>query len=209
MCACTVVDQENGTIVFSTHGVKKDENVSAFDEKFDPDQFVESVWESKAVPVFDEKARDTLQVKAGVDADFDTAVQQYAVISNDKSGWVFVVKGSGTLREINRDSRNGIALVDLDSGNSRWTLQIQIGPVYKGMVLRDALPFISFSDYQNQIVFSGISSAFNRKIDRDVVAPSGIDNAVGKTLHFTGAFQLRDRENDWIVTPVKLSFDEE
>jgi predicted lipoprotein len=209
LSACTVVNQENGTIVFTTHGVKLEENVSTFDEEFDPDKFVESVWKSRAVPIFEEKAIDLFLVKSAVDADFDAACAQYGAISNDKSGWVFVVKGTGKLLEVNRTSRNGIALVEAGTGDSAWTLQIQIGPVYKGMVLRDTLPFISFSDYPNQIVFSGISSAFNRKIDKDVVIPSGIDDTwTGKDIHFTGAFSLRDGENEWVITPVMLSPDE-
>jgi predicted lipoprotein len=208
--ACTVVNQNDGTIIFTTHAAKNGENVSAFDEEFDPDQFVESIWESKAVPVFEEKAVDLHIIKSAVDADFNVACDQYGVISNDKSGYVFVIKGTGRLLEVNRTSRNGILLVEVNSGANSWTLQIQIGPVYKGMVLRDTLPFISFSDYQNQIIFSGISSAFNRKIDRDVVIPSAIDDAwIGKNIQFIGAFSLRNGENDWVITPVMLSLGEE
>jgi predicted lipoprotein len=208
--ACTVVKQKDGTIIFTTHAAKNEENVSAFDEKFDPDQFVESIWESRAVPLFEEKAINLHIIKSAVDEDFNVARDQYGVISNDKSGWVFVIKGMGKLVEVNRTSRNGILLVEVNSEANPWTLQIQIGPVYKGMVLRDALPFISFNDYQNQIIFSGISSAFNRKIDRDVVIPSAIDDTWnGKNIQFIGALSLRNGENDWVVTPVMLLLDEE
>jgi predicted lipoprotein len=208
--ACTVVSQIDGTIIFTTHAVKNEENTSVFDEEFDPDQFVESVWESRAVPIFEEKAVDLRVIKSAVDTNFDIACDQYGVVSNDKSGWVFIIKGTGKLTEVNRTSRNGTLLVEVDSGANTWTLQIQIGPVYKGMVLRDALPFISFNDYQNQIIFSGISSAFNRKIDQDVVIPSAIDDTwLGKNIQFTGALSLRNGESDWVVTPVMLSLGEE
>ncbi|MDR1352595.1 MAG: DUF2291 domain-containing protein [Treponema sp.] len=208
--ACTVVNQNDGTIIFTTHAARNTENVSAFDEEFDPDQFVESVWESRAIPVFEERSVDLHAARSAINANFGLACDQYGLISNDKSGWIFIVSGEGKLLEVNRASRNGTALVEIDSGDTAWTLQIQIGPVYKGMVLRDALPFISFNDYRNQIVFSGISSAFNRKIDRDVVIPSAIDDTwIGKNIQFTGALSLRDRESDWVVTPVILSLDKE
>jgi predicted lipoprotein len=208
--ACTVVNQNDGTIIFTTHAVNNKENVSAFDEEFDPDEFVESVWESRAVPVFKEKAVDLHIIKSAIDEDFNIACDQYGTISNDKSGWIFVIKGTGKLLEVNRVSRNGTLLVEVDAGVNTWTLQIQIGPVYKGMVLRDALPFISFNDYQNQIIFSGISSAFNRKIDRDVIIPSAIDDTwVGKNIQFIGALSLRNGQSDWIITPVMLALAKE
>jgi len=204
---CTIVDYHNGTIIYSTRSVRNEENITTFDEIFDPDQFVESIWATKAVPVFLEKAIDLQLLKSVIEADFTSALKQYGTVNNDKSGWVFVIKGSGRLLEVDRSSRNGIALLEIDSGNNSWTLQIQVGPVYKGMVLRDVLPFIDVNDYKNQIIFASISSAFNRKIDRDVVIPLAVDDETGNILNFIGVFLLQDGTEPWVITPAIMSIE--
>lgn len=204
---CTIVKLEDGTIAYSTHrAVEKTDQSSVFEKQFDPDEFVESIWWTRAIPLFEENANDIIGVQAALAADFDSACRQYGMRSNDKSSWVFTVSGSGTVKEINRDSRNGYAVVWAGPPNDPVVLSIQIGPVYKGVALRDSLQFIQFNDYENQIVFNNISTSLNRKVDRDVVGVSGIDGALGQEIEFTGAFMRRNAdESDIALTAVKLS----
>ncbi|GHV75290.1 lipoprotein [Spirochaetia bacterium] len=206
--ACTVVKLDDGAIIYRTRRTTAENTGqgSVFEKQFDPDEFVEDIWGTKAIPLFEENAVDIIKVKTALAANFDSACQQYGVRSNDKSSWVFTVYGSGTVKEINRESRNGYAVLAAGSPDDPVTLSIQIGPVYKGVALRDSLQFIQFNDYENQIVFNNISNALNRKVDRDIVGVSGIDGALGKEIAFTGAFMQRNaEESDIVLTAVKLS----
>lgn len=198
---CAVVDLNNGDILFGARQVGEEQDTNAFDEQFDPDAYVASVWEEEAMPTFEESAQDLAVVRDALAQDFDAACETYGRLSNDKGSWVFVVKGQGTVDEVNRESRNGVALLSTDSG----PVSLQIGPVYQGASLRDALPFIKFSDFTNQVAFSGISSALNRKVDSDVITASNIDGATGQTVTFTGAFSVKSGGDDIVVTPVALT----
>jgi predicted lipoprotein len=205
LIGCAIVKIEDGSITYSANRAVKDvSQVSVFEKQFDPDEFVEEIWNTRAIPLFEATAVDILKVKAALAADFDSACQQYGVRSNDKSSWVFIVFGSGTVMEINRESRNGFAVINSGTPDDPTDLSIQIGPVYKGVALRDSLQFIQFNDYENQIVFNNISNALNRKVDRDVIGVSGIDDATGKEIKFTGAFMQQNAEESNIVLTVVL-----
>ena len=205
LSGCTVVGLENGEILFGGKQVSESTPTNAFDEEFDPDAFVASIWEEEAMPAFEEQAVEFEVVRAALLEDFEGACEQYGVLSNDKGSWVFVVNGSGVVTQVNRESRNGVAALEIANNGSPFTAGLQIGPVYQGASLRDALTFIKFSDYKNQIVFSGISSALNSKVDTDIVTPACIDEAAGKTVEFTGAFSLKDKDGEIIITPVALT----
>jgi predicted lipoprotein len=198
---------EDGTVAFSTFRTpESSRSDSVFEKEFDPDEFVENIWGARAIPLFEENAVDIVTVKHAIDADFDSACRQYGIRSNDKSSWVFIVSGTGMVKEINRGSRIGYAAIQAGPPNDQIPMSMQIGPVYRGVALRDSLQFIQFNDYKNQIVFNNISSSLNRKVDRDIIGVSGIDEAVGKEIAFTGSFmQPNAEESDIIVTAVKLT----
>lgn len=204
LSACTVVNLDDGTILFGGKESEEEAGASVFDEEFDPDQYVSEIWESQALPVFLDSAAEFSTVYEAISKDFDAACETYGILSNDKGSWVFIVKGTASVSEVNRESRNGIAALLVDE----TAVQLQIGPVYKGASLRDALPFIKFSDFKNQVAFSSISSALNRYVDETIITASGIDDAAGKQISFVGAFSIKAAADDIMITPVEIQVGE-
>ena len=204
---CAVVSLEDGSILYGARQVAEgdagaDDAMTILDAEFDADQYVESIWESQVLPELETSAMDLTEVKQALAQDYQKACEECGVISNDKSSWVFVVSAEGTLKDVNRESRNGIATIEIEGENAPYTIQLQIGPVYKGASLRDALPFIKFSDFKNQVDFSSISSALNRKVDTDIIPAANLEESIGQTIRFTGAFSIKNEEDDMVVTPI-------
>ena len=200
LSGCAIISLDDGRLVYGGKQIEGAEDAPVFGEEFDPDAYVQSIWEEEALPTFEESANDFLTVQEAISQDFEQACEEYGILSNDKGSWVFVVEGSGTVNEVNRDSRSGFAIVEIDSHPTK----LQVGPVYKGASLRDSLPFIQFNDFKNQIAFSEVSSALNRMVDTNIVAQSGIDEGTGKEATFTGAFSIKNAEEEIMIIPVIL-----
>jgi predicted lipoprotein len=94
--------------------------------------------------------------------------------------------------------------VDLDSPDGTAEVLIQIGPVIKDTGIRDALEFISFTDFTNQLEFARLSNSFNKKVNAQVLSSLDRENLMGKHISFHGVFtQLQD--SDLVrITPVVL-----
>jgi predicted lipoprotein len=71
-------------------------------------------------------------------------------------------------------------------------------------MVRDALEFIKFDDFNNQIEFANISREINFYI-RDNIVPSVDDSwKPGMVVDFLGAFTLFDGSEEVMITPVQL-----
>jgi len=76
--------------------------------------------------------------------------------------------------------------------------------VFLGTAIRDAVGFIDFSQFANQIDFADVASALNDRVRADVVKGVKPASLKGRDVTFEGAFQLLDPANI-VVTPVSLS----
>jgi predicted lipoprotein len=79
---------------------------------------------------------------------------------------------------------------------------VQVGPVIRGTAVRDALPFIRFSDFANQIEFALVASALNdHALEqlRHLPAPAAL---VGQRLRVVGA--LSRSASSWEITPITV-----
>jgi len=75
--------------------------------------------------------------------------------------------------------------------------------VLRGTALRDALDFIRFTDFVNQLEFASVSSALNERVMSDVLGPLDIDGLEGREVTFVGAAPLSAASIVEIV-PVRL-----
>lgn len=69
-------------------------------------------------------------------------------------------------------------------------MTVQIGPVIRGTVLRDAIPFLTFTDYRDQIEYAKLANALNQLAHDSLTKPSG--DVIGQTASFEGVFSLKD-----------------
>lgn len=157
-----------------------DEAGQQAERPFDAAAYVESIWQSKVLPAI-ERAPDLATMSPCVNP--------------------CLAKGQGRVAQVDTASRTGIAIVDVGGGQ---TVAIQIGPVIRGTSLRDALPFIQFSQFVNQLQFARVGNALN---DRAAQSLRGIDAAhlKGASITFAGA-AVRTPNQRLEIVPVILSF---
>ncbi|MCX7286596.1 MAG: DUF2291 domain-containing protein, partial [Rhodobacterales bacterium] len=117
--------------------------------------------------------------------------------SGEGAAWNFAVKGEGKVVEANLTSRARKAMVDTD-GDGAADLTLQLGPVIKGTSLRDVAPFYKFGDFRDQIEFAKLARALNDRASGALAVPKG--DLVGKTVSFSGTFDLKAATDPWLVT---------
>jgi predicted lipoprotein len=202
LVACTIVPDEEEK-ADGEKGKKLD--IYFVDDKFKPDEFVDDIWDDKVVPYFREKCLPIGDILPAWGEDQEAAGRAFGYREKaEGSPWNFRVKGSGVIVGVNTASRASTVDVDLDPPDSKADLILQIGPVIKDTGVRDALEFISFTDFTNQLEFARLSNAFNKKVNAAVLSGLDRENLMGKRIAFHGVFtQLQD--SDLVrITPVEL-----
>lgn len=169
---------------------------------FDASGYAQKLWASKAMPYFLQSAKPIAEVLDALNADFDAAGQKYGYRpATEGSPWTFVVSGTGTVAAKNTASRAGT--IDVALEGTATTVTLQIGPVVKGNAVRDALPFVQFKDFTNQIQFADVGKALT------TLAIAEIANAAstitpGQRVTFVGAMSLSSPTEKRLVTPIAL-----
>jgi predicted lipoprotein len=201
--SCTIVPDEEEKAEGGDKGDKL--QIYFVDDKFKPDEYVEAIWDDKVVPYFRSKCLPIGEILPLWSEDQEAAGKKYGYREKaEGSPWNFRAKGTGVIVEVNTASRASTVAVDLDPPDGAAELVIQIGPVIKDTGVRDALEFISFTDFTNQLEFARLSNAFNKKINTAVLSSLDRENLMGRHASFHGVFtQLQD--SDLVrITPVEL-----
>ena len=124
-----------------------------------------ALWSEKALPHFVGAAKPASEVITAINADFDAAASQYGYRPKAEGApWTFIIRGTAKVTAKNDASRAGTLTVALDDQPS-VSLTLQIGPVVRGNAVRDSLPFISFSDFENQLDFAEVGKSLNSQGD--------------------------------------------
>ena len=160
---------------------------------FNPEQYVASIWDSRVLPAADRTVVDLQMLTQGtVGAARPGGPPVRAVF----------VKGTARIAEIDRKSRVGLARLQPLRATDK-PAAIQIGPVLRGTALRDALDFIQFTDFVNQLEFAGVANALNERVLSGVVGSLNLDALTGREVTFVGAIPLPVPSTLEIV-PVRL-----
>ena len=114
------------------------------------------------------------------------------------------VKGTATVAEIDRKSRIGLARLRLPWAKDGQAAAIQIGPVLRGTALRDALEFVRFTDFVNQLEFAGVANGLNDRVVNGVLAAVNIDELAGREVTFVGAVPTTGAGSTLEIVPVRL-----
>jgi predicted lipoprotein len=172
-------------------------------QPFNADAYVDSIWQSKVVPTMLEKAADLTAVLNALEADTEAAKKQYS--SGDAGGAAhFIVKGEGRVSRVNASSQNRTVSLSLPNYKGKAEVVLQVGPVFRGTSLRDAIGFIQFNQFVNQLQFAEVGNKLNDRVATAVVKDFELATAQGKQLGFYGAFTLSDRSKI-VITPVQLA----
>ncbi len=180
--ALTACSQVPGIVVYEKNGQAPAGATAA-----DAVSFVDANWSQKIVPTVQEKAVDVVTVAAAIDEDPEAAGRQYGNQAGAGSPYAYMVTGSGTITKVDTSAPTGPVTVEVPGiGGEPLTVTVATGPVIAGTAIRDAVGFISFGDFTNQIEYANVASQINEKVKTEVVA--GKELKQGEKLTFHGAF---------------------
>lgn len=172
---------------------------------FDAKTWAADLWSSKVLPYFATQAKPLADVLKALAGDLDEAGKQYGYRpSAEGAAWTFAVSGSATVRQKNTTSRAGTLVLAVTGADMAAPVVLQIGPVIIGSAIRDALPFVDFKDFTNQLDFADASKALT------VLALASITPLVakieeGSQIKFAGAFSMTSKSDPVRITPVTLA----
>src|SRR5829696_2518925 len=177
-----------------------------FDAKsFDPDKMVRDMWDSKVIPYLNAKAGAFPEVRDLARNSADDAGKKYGFRQKESNApWTVVARIEGKIVAANTASRAATIDVDID-GDGKADATVQIGPALRGTALRDALDFVSFNTFTNQIDFAKFGKAFNQHVDRTSLSALPRDNLLGRQVTILGAFSLDKTGAPPLVTPATVT----
>lgn len=189
------------TIVPINQEKSLEEGGSATNKGFDKVAYVNSIWDSKALPTAKDKAVPFDTLYTALKLNKDEASQKYG---NKVGGpYNFLIKFDAKVTAVNTTSRAGTLNATTQAGGSDVPLVIQIGPVIRGTSIRDAVGFITFNEFVNQLQFADVADELNIRAYNLSLKDKTFDNSmVGKTVTVTGAFTLDNGLDKLTITPI-------
>jgi predicted lipoprotein len=168
---------------------------------FDKVKFVDSIWESKVIPTVEQKAVGLDVLIPAIQKSPEEAVKEYG--NNIGGAFNFLVQFAGKVTKVDTKSLTGTVTVDAGYPGGSLPVKLQIGPIILGTALRDAVKFITFQQFTNQMQYGGVSDELNARVSKEVISKLDVKTLVGKRLQIKGAFTY-DTANpkDVLVTPV-------
>lgn len=202
LAACLAVSLAGGCKVMS---LEEDQALRARANKsIDAPTYVSEIWDARALPEMKSKAVPLDELTSAVARDLDQAGSRFGRRVGEGSAWTFVVKGRGTVTQVNAASPRGIVRLALPgSGASAREAELQIGPVVTGTAVRDALPFVSFNDFSDQLAFADLGRALTQRALLGV-RPEVQRLADGQQIAFIGVINLREPGDPLVITPVSM-----
>jgi len=155
---------------------------------FDPDRMVADMWASQVLPYLEGKAGTFQEVSTLAASDADAAGAKYGNPRKQaNSPWTYVARAEGTIVASNTQSRAASIDVDVD-GDGKADVRAQIGPAMRGTALRDALDFVDFNTFTNQIDYAQFGKSFNTYANANVLAGLPREGLDGRSVKLLGAY---------------------
>ena len=168
---------------------------------FDAKAYVENIWKSKIIPTISEEAEDITFILDELFKNKEVTEEKYGGRSGTGS-YSFMVKGKAEITSLNTASRVGTLSIKLEKKYDS-EIFITLGPVIKKDSIRDAVKFIKFNDFVNQLDFAGVSRIIKTRVMNEIIGPLNLNNIVGKQIKFEGAITF-DRKDKIFITPTML-----
>jgi predicted lipoprotein len=161
---------------------------------FDPAAYGAKTY-PKVVAEIEQRAVPIDELAEALDDDPDAAGERFGK-RQGTSPYNFAVTGSGKAGK----AEGGLLPVQV-KGLGDTQVNLQIGPAINGTALRDAVGFITFDQFVNQVDYADAATALNSEVKAKVLKDVG--DLEGRTVDFTGAFTFL-APTVMTVTPVAL-----
>lgn len=98
------------------------------------------------------------------------------------------VRLSGRVIEVDNSSKNATMLVESMSQQ----FIVQIGPIIRGNAIRDAVSFINFDEFKNQVQFARLSKELNKKAMKTFTRPD--ESWAGSDIDMIAAITVKNQK---------------
>lgn len=175
-------------------------------DALDATAYVAGLWQERALPAITKAAVPLDVLAPAIAADLDRAGGTYGRRAGEGSAWTFVVRGTGQVVSVDSGSRRGQAIVAVPGLAGGQPARVQIGPVVEGSAVRDALPFVTFDDFADQLAFADVGRALTTRALAGV-RPAVAELRPGRTVRFVAVANVRDASAPLVLTPVAITVD--
>ncbi len=170
-------------------------------ETFDPVAYVDGIWDSEIMPIFNDKAVELPTILSEIEVGPDgTAikdslipiVQKYGLVTAGDAH-VYLVEGSGTISQVNTETSLGTIEVTLDGYDGPIKVLIYIGPRIPSdeTSIREGVGFIYIGDFKDQMEYGQVGQEINKRVLSQVLGNLDENSLLGRTIIFMGAFNIR------------------
>jgi predicted lipoprotein len=168
----------------------------------DPTDYVNKNWASKILPAAHKSAIDLPTLLADLKRDPKATVNRHGHTATLGGQPTFLVKGTAHVVSVNTSGIPAYAVLALGSSH-KAAVHLQLGPILTGTDVRDAMRFISFNQFADQVTYGEVATAINRKIESTSLASVDNKKLAGKTIRFYGAFTYQPGQLQ-LITPIIL-----
>lgn len=201
VAALTACGRVPGVYTYESKASAAAPGAAAFNAK----TYVDGIWTSKVVPTVHSKATDAATLLPAITANPTAAGKRYGRQAGTGGPYSFLVKGTGKVTKVDTSVPTGPVTVAPSGTSARGEkVFLATGPVIAGTSLRDAVGFIDFSQFTNQLDYANVATQLNNRVKTDVLGKVDRKSLVGKQVSFEGAFSLLDPANI-LVVPTSLT----
>ncbi len=175
---------------------------------FDAEHYVAEQWSPDVESVVAKNTADLAEVLNAINQNASEASNRYAVPHKAQSK-NYIVSGRARVTEVNTKSPMGLLSLELVDSSLTSTAKIQLltGPLVISTVLRDVANNMSLNNFTNQTQYADVAAALNKKALAQAYAAAPVAGLAGKTIEFTGVFNLQSPSSVRIV-PISLKVEE-
>ncbi len=168
--------------------------------------YAREIWDTDVIPTVAAHLVPLEELRSALAKDIDSAGNAHGLRPEGEANpWNFAVSGTGTVIEAKTKSR--AAKLHLDTvGDGKVDVTLQLGPIVRGTTLRDAMPFLLFSNFRDQIEFAKLGNGLNAMAHERLTIPQG--DVVGQTVTFEGMFTFKDLGSTLEVVPTAMTVGE-
>lgn len=185
-------------IGFSTRYRSTESVAASGPRRFDPAAYGERTYEHKVVPAIERKAVDLPVLVRAMHTDMEEAGKRYGVRQGN-GPYTFAVKGTGTAGAV----RSGLMHVTVPDLPPDTRVSLQVGPVINGTALRDAVGFINFGQFLDQVEYADAATALNDQMREKLLKNLDVSRLQDKKISFVGAFSFLT-PSVVTITPVSI-----
>ena len=177
-----------------TRTVEEDEFIK---KGFDAKAYVENIWKSKIIPTISNEANEITFILDELFENKEIAEEKYGARSGTGS-YSFMIKGMGEVKSLNTASRVGTLSIELQK-KYEAKIFITLGPVIKKDSIRDAVKFIQFNDFVNQLDFADVSRIIRTRVLNEIIGPLNLKEICGSKNQFMREQHLHYDRTDKLI----------